>query len=262
LTDNLETTAADYQAFAYTAPVDPRLPGGGGYAVNGLYNVSLAKFGRTSNSIGLTTLQTQSFNGMLLSVSARIKTGLTLQGGVNSGKQVTDYCGLRNSVGPELSLGIAGSILSPTNPYCLVSPGFVTKTSFVGSYTVPKADVLVAGTFRSDQGAPLRATQNVPASVVSAALGRPVNVAGTTVPIDLIAPGDVWGDRVNEIDLRIAKNIRFRRMRYNVGVDIFNLINSNAVLTYNQTYIQNGAWLAPQSIITPRFVKISAQIDF
>src|SRR5438093_9699783 len=260
-TDNLAVTPSDFTPFSITAPVDSRLPNGGGYQVSGLYNVVASKFGITSNNITLTTKQTQSFNGLLGSVSARIRGGLTLQGGINSGSQVTDYCDLRTEL-PELSVGILGSILSPTNPYCRVAPGLVTKLSFVGSYTVPKIDVLLAGVIRSDQGAPLRATQNVPVATVSSALGRPANVAGTTVPIDLVAPGQVWGDRVNEVDLRVAKILKFGRTRTNVGIDMFNLINSNAVLTYNQTYIVNGAWLAPQSVLTPRFVKIGAQVDF
>ena len=260
-TDNLAVASSDFTEFSMPAPSDPRLPSGGGYMVDDLFNVVQAKFGQTSNNIFRTTKQTQSFNGMLLSISARIKDGLTLQGGVNSGKQVTDYCSVRSDL-PEFTLGVAGAILSPTNPYCRVDPGFVTKTSFVGSYRIPKIDVLVAGTFRSDQGAPLRATWNAPVALVSAALGRPAAVAGTTVPIDLIAPGEVWGDRVNEIDLRVGKNLQFGRWRTNVGVDVFNLINSNAVLTYNQTFAPGGAWLIPQSVLTPRFVKVSAQIDF
>ena len=260
-TDNLAVAPSDFTQFSMPAPSDPRLPGGGGYMVDDLFNVVQAKFGQTSNNIFRTTEQTQSFNGMLLSVSARIRDGLTLQGGVSAGKQVTDYCALRDDL-PEFTLGIAGAILSPTNPWCRVDPGFVTKTSFVGAYTIPKVDVLVAGTFRSDQGAPLRATWNAPVALVSAALGRPAAVAGTTVPIDLIAPGEVWGDRVNEIDLRVGKILRFGRWRINAGVDIFNLINSNAVLTYNQTFAPGGAWLIPQSVLTGRFVKLSAQIDF
>ena len=56
-------------------------------------------------------------------------------------------------------------------------------------------------------------------------------------------------------------------MRTNVGVDIYNILNSAAVLTYNQTYIPAtataaSAWLAPTSVLTPRFFKIGAQIDF
>jgi hypothetical protein len=261
-TDNLAVGPGDFTPFSITAPSDPRLPGGGNYAVDGLYNVVPALFGRTSNNITLTDKQYQSFNGLLVSLSARMRNGVTLQGGINSGKQVTDYCALRSEL-PEISLGLFGAILSPTNPYCRVDPGLVTKVSGVGSYTIPKIDVLIAGTFRSDQGAPLRATQNVPVATVSAALGRPAAVAGITVPVDLVAPGQVWGDRVNEIDLRVAKNLRFKRMKTNVGVDIFNLINSNAVLTYNQTFSPTTTtWLRPQSVLQARFVKFSAQVDF
>jgi hypothetical protein len=39
-------------------------------------------------------------------------------------------------------------------------------------------------------------------------------------------------------------------------------VNSNAVLNYNQAFIPDGAWLRPQSVLTPRFMKVSAQIDF
>ena len=68
---------------------------------------------------------------------------------------------------------------------------------------------------------------------------------------------------MNEVALRVAKIVRFGRTRTNVGIDIFNLMNSNAILTYNQTFAPApGPWLAPQSVLTPRFVKVSAQIDF
>jgi hypothetical protein len=104
-------------------------------------------------------------------------------------------------------------------------------------------------------------------ALVSAALGRPAAVAGTTVPITLVKPGDVWGDRVNALDLRFAKILRFGHARYNIGIDIINATNSDAVLTFNQTYNPTPAtaaqrWLAPTSVLTPRFVKVGAQIDF
>jgi len=34
------------------------------------------------------------------------------------------------------------------------------------------------------------------------------------------------------------------------------------VLTYNQAFVPNGTWPVPTSVLTPRFVKIAAQIDF
>jgi hypothetical protein len=54
----------------------------------------------------------------------------------------------------------------------------------------------------------------------------------------------------------------------NVGIDIYNIANRAAILTYNQTFVlpspanPNGSWLTPTSVLQPRFVKISAQIDF
>jgi hypothetical protein len=95
-----------------------------------------------------------------------------------------------------------------------------------------------------------------------AGVGQPTSVA-----IALVKPGDVWGDRVNALDLRFAKILRFGRTRYDVGIDVINVTNSDAVLSYNQNYVPNPAtpaqrWLAPSSVLTPRFVKLGAQIDF
>jgi len=271
VTDNLLVGPGDFTAYSITAPSDPRLPGGGNYVVNGLYNVVQSKFNQTSNNITLASdfgEQYQRYNGMLINVSARLGAGLNVQGGINSGKTVQDNCAVRAQL-PELNIVAAG--VSPAvgvgNPYCHSDPGFVTKVTALGSYNVPKVDVLFSGTFRSDQGAPLAATWNAPVALVTAALGRPAAVVGNTVPINLVAPGQVWGDRVNALDLRFAKIVRIRRTRNTIGLDIYNVTNSAAILTYNQTFnpaatTGSQAWLAPTSVLTPRFFKIGVQIDF
>jgi len=277
ITDNLAVASDDFTQYSITAPSDPHLPGGGGYAVGGLYNVVQSKFGLTSNNITLADDigdQYQRYNGMLFNVSARLGRGVQFQGGINTGKTVQDNCAVR-AVVPELATVAAGSTAaagtSPNvnvgNPYCHSDPGLITKATALGSYTVPKIDVLVSGTFRSDQGGILASNWNAPVALVSAALGRPAAVVGNTVPIALVAPGEVWGDRVNALDLRFAKILRFGGVRYNIGLDIINATNSDATLTYNQTYNPTPAtpsqtWLAPLSVLTPRFFKVGAQIDF
>ena len=52
----------------------------------------------------------------------------------------------------------------------------------------------------------------------------------TDVPISLVAPGQVWGDRVNSLDLRFAKILKFGRTRNTVGIDLYNITNSAAIL--------------------------------
>ena len=125
--------------------------------------------------------------------------------------------------------------------------------------------MLIASTFRSDQGAPLQANWNIPtATVVNPALGRTISGGAATLNgVNILEPGKIWGDRVNELDFRFAKILKFNRMRLNAGIDIYNILNSAAILTYNQTFAPNStSWLAPQSVLSPRFVKLSAQIDF
>jgi hypothetical protein len=255
-TDNLAVTSADFTSFSINAPSDPRLPNGGNYSVGTLYNVVPTKFGQTSNNItdaGNFGKQYQSYNGFLINFSARATKGLTLQGGINSGRTVTDNCEIRAAL-PELA---------PTTAYCHNDPGFITKANAIASYTIPRVDVLIAGTFRSDQGAPLAANWNAPtATVVNPALGRPISGGAATLLVNILQPGAVWGDRVNELDFRFAKILRFGRLRVNAGIDVYNIINQAAVLTYNQTFAPGGAWLAPTSVLSPRFMKVGAQIDF
>ena len=47
-TENTAVTPADFDPFCVTAPRDARLPGGGGYQVCGLYDVTPAKFGQSA----------------------------------------------------------------------------------------------------------------------------------------------------------------------------------------------------------------------
>jgi hypothetical protein len=269
-TDNTVVSAADFTPYTITAPSDSRLPGGGGYAVTGLANQA-TNFGQTANNITDAAnfgKQYQRYHGILINVSARATRGLTISGGINSGSTITDNCAVR-AVVVEGGLGIASS--TAQNTYCHNEPGYITKANLIASYVVPKIDVLIASTFRSDQGAVLAANWNAPSATVvnpalQAATGNPnrtVTGGATTTSINLVAPGQVWGDRVNELDFRFGKILKFGRMRVNAGIDVYNILNQAAVLTYNQTFAPApGAWLAPTSVLSPRFMKVSAQIDF
>jgi hypothetical protein len=253
--DNLRVGAEDFDTFSFVAPSDPRLPNGGGYVIDGLYNVRQNRFGLIDNYTTWSRNygdETSMYNGVQLNLTARMRNGLTVQGGMNSGKTVTDNCAVQAAL-PEIS---------PTNPYCHNDPGFVTRLTGLASYTVPKVDVLLSGTFRSDQGGSLAANFNVTNAMVLQSLGRPLSTTGGSVSVNLIEPGTVWGDRVNNIDLRVAKVLRFGRTRTNVGVDIYNLMNSSAVLNYNTAFNPGGTWLTPTSVVGPRFAKVSASVEF
>jgi hypothetical protein len=263
VTDNRARAAADHTLFGVTIPTDSRLPGGGGGVLDGLYNVTPEAALRLNDNYQTLSSNiagwTQVANSINLNVTARMRNGLVMQGGFNSGTNTNDYCEVRTAV-PEWTVPLAQS---PTNPWCDTSTGWVTRATALGSYTIPKVDVQVSGTLRSDPGGQLAANWTAPNSA-TVGLNRPFAGLGSqTITVNLIEPGTLYGERVNQIDMRFAKILRFGRSRTTVGFDVYNLVNSNAVLTYNQTFSPTTTtWLRPQSVLQARFVKFSAQVDF
>ena len=174
--DNLATSPSDFTPFSIVAPADARLPGGGGNTISGLYDGSPTKIGQVNNlfeSADKFGEWYQHYNGFLLNVTARPRSGLTLQGGLNTGATIRDNCAIR-AVNPEFTFatlanasGPATTLVSPTTPYCHTDTGFVTRVTGLATYVVPKVDVLVSGTFRSDQGAPLAANYSVTSAIAN-----------------------------------------------------------------------------------------------
>jgi hypothetical protein len=178
---------------------------------------------------------------------------------------VSDACDARANL-PELNQGIGaglvGSTVNTVSPYCHVAYGVLTQLRGLGSYVIPKIDVQVSGVFQSKPGALLAANYAVPANVVAQALGRAPSGNVTNVTVNLVAPGSLYGDRINQLDFRAAKLLKFGGLRTMVGVDLYNALNSSGVLTYNNAFVPQGTWKQPVTVLTGRLVKISAEINF
>jgi hypothetical protein len=272
--DNQSLAPADLTPFTLTAPVDPRLPGGGGYAISGLYDVVPEKTGQVSNLV--TTAAgygrwSQYFNGLDVTINARAGRGFTVVGGTSTGQTVADNCEVRERL-PELATtttgtsafgaGLNGSAVTPVSPYCHVAFGILTQFRGLASYVVPGAGVQLSATFQSKPGAMLAANYAAPNSEVAPALGRNLSGNAANVTVNLIEPGTLYGDRINELDIRIGKMLRFGNARAFVAVDVYNALNSSAVLTSNPAFVPGGTWLQPLTVLTPRIFTITANVDF
>jgi hypothetical protein len=62
------------------------------------------------------------------------------------------------------------------------------------------------------------------------------------------------------VDVRFGKIFRAQGTRIQGLVDLYNLFNSSAILSQNNTF--GTAWRTPTNILQGRLVKIGAQIDF
>jgi carboxypeptidase family protein len=271
--DNRAVVAADFTPFTLIAPADPRLPGGGGYVIDGLYDVVPGKAGQVDNLIteaGNYGKWLQYFNGLDAGIDVRSQS-ITVSAGVSAGQTVTDNCDVRAHL-PELSTattgtstfgaGLLNSTVTPVSPYCHAATGVLTHGRALASYLVPRLDVQLSAVFQSHPGAMLAANYAAPNSAVAPSLGRDLSGNAPNVTINLIAPGSLYGDRVNELDLRVGKRLNIARTRWLVSADVYNTLNSSAVLAYNSTFVPGGTWLQPLTIQTPRFIRLVAEIQF
>jgi hypothetical protein len=268
VTDNRAVAASDFTEFSVTAPTDPRLPGGGGYVVGNLYNVVPSKFGLTDQyrtySPGFGNVS-MVYNGVDVNFSARLRSGVQVQGGTSTGQQVIDSCEIRSKLPEQVSTGTSaqgGIPYDPANPYCYVAPGITTRLTAAATYTIPKLDVQVSNTLTSSPGVPLQANWNVPSATAAQTLGRPLAGNAPNVMVNLLEPGQMRSPRVNILDFRIGKVFRQGGNRALVAVDLYNALNLDTVLVYNQTYVPNGSWLIPQNVLTARTAKLTVQYDF
>lgn len=250
VTDNLEVGPADYDAFCVTAPVDARLPNGGGYQVCGLHDVSVARFGRVNNSITLAGNfgeQHEVFDGVDVSLSARLPRGIVLQGGTSTGRVKTDNCFVIDS--PQALLN------------CDVTPPFQTQVKLLGVYPLPFWGIQTSATFQSLPGPQILATYVARNSEILPSLGRNLSsgVNGTT-PVPLIKPGTVFGNRLNQLDFRLSKIFRSGSRRVQANLDLYNMLNGAAVLAQNNNF--GTAWLVPSQVLQGRLIRFSGQFDF
>jgi len=253
VTDNRAVTAADYSPFGITAPTDTRLPDGGGYAVSGLYDLNPNKVGQVDNYVTLAGdygSQIEHWNGIDFSVNARPRGGVLLQGGFSTGRTSTDNCAVLAQL-PEIS-ALGG-------PYCHVDTAFLTQVKLLGSYMVPKIDVQTSATFQSLPGPQITANYIAANALIQPSLGRALSGGAANATVNIVAPGTKYGERLNQLDVRFVKILRYNRMRTGINLDLYNLFNGNAVRTVNTNY---ASWLTPTAILDARLFKISVQVDF
>jgi hypothetical protein len=263
-----------FDTFNYTVPVDPRLPGGGGNTITNFVDVKPVAFGQTNNFI--TSVDNfggvkEYWQGIDVNANARGFKGLTVQGGISTGRMSIDECNLAARL-PETFLTGQTLVFDATQgnfqtalSRCSVHEPFLTQFKGLAAYVVPRFDVLVSTTWQSLPGSQVTANFNAPNSAIQG-LGRLISGttnATQTTPLNLVESGALYSERVNLLDLRFAKVIRYKRTRMNAGVDLYNSFNTNKGTAFNQTYSSATAnYLTPTSIVPARFVKLNLQFDF
>jgi hypothetical protein len=223
--------------------------------------------------------QFENWNGVDLTVNARLRNGLTLQGGVSTGKTMEDNCEIvakvpefNNQAAPPSAPNTASTLPASWRPaqFCHRESPFLTQFKTYGVYIIPKIDVQISGSFRSIPG---QNQQNPPNNDINvgfvatnaylaanSTLGRTLSGGAPSVTLQLLEPYTKWLDRRNELDMRFGKVLRMRGgARATLSVDVYNFLNSDAITDVNQAF---ATYLVPTQILNPRVAKFSVNFDF
>jgi hypothetical protein len=273
-------TSAQYDFFTVLAPANPGLPGGGGYTVRGVANPKATFPAGQPSAVIIMNELAYSWAGVDTNFVWRGPHGIRLDGGTTTGRAVRNQCGTELDA-PNIKARDGNS------PACNPYQRFDTSVRGTAAYTIPKVDLLVSTVFQWRPGVARSALWNVPKEMVTwepnsayratlpctgAQAGQVgcftpqgTTITATNYQVNLLDPGDLYGPGYSLVDLKLGKNIRFSGKRLNVGVDIYNLFNNNAIRGYQDQYPADGngvPWGTPTTLLSPRFVRLNVQVDF
>jgi hypothetical protein len=254
---------ADWANYTVTVPSDPRLPGGGGYPVT-VYVANTTRpaqnFLTRESTYGDDGKEREAFyDGVNFNVNARLNNGVFLSVGTQTGRRLEDRCHIVNNY------NVGGVDRNPAS--CRDVDPWETTIRGLGSYTLPKIDVLVSATVRSQPPLQVAGVWQIPNTMVRDLLGflPPGLLATGNTNVSLIdSDHRLFGEgRRTQVDMRFAKVLRFGRTRTDVGVDLWNVFNTNYVTGYEDTFTAGSdTFYTPESIYPPRFVRLNFTVNF
>jgi hypothetical protein len=253
-TDNLNVTPADYSPFCVTAPVDPRLPGGGGNQICGQYDITPTAFGSVNNLVTDAShygKATEVFNGVEAGLNVRFGRGGMINGGAFRGKTVVNNCYV---------------VDSPQQLYQCQVPTPTSQVKINGAYPLPW-DLQASWVYQNLQGTQILANLPYTNAQIAPSLGRNLGqcrgsaTCNGTATVSLIDPGTQFEARYTQLDLRLTKTFRMGgRARLKTMADAYNVLGGDAVVTRNDNYGPN--WGKPTVTQLGRVFKFGTQLDW
>ena len=152
--------------------------------------------------------------------------------------------------------------------------GVPYRKSFKLSGSLPLPwDFTLSGVFQSNHGTAssrtLVATRGsttypatCPAPCPAGQVILPATMFGqTSLTVNLVDGDTVYTERINQLDLRVARRFRFRGLSVTPSLEIFNVNNTDAIITYASTNALNAgsSFLRPNSIMQGRMIGFNVQ---
>jgi len=115
-----------------------------------------------------------------------------------------------------------------------------------------------------------------PAWLITPATRYPANCLGACTPgalvdpglavaslsVPLAAPGTVFSDRINQLDLTVGRWFNYGRLRFQPEASVFNAFNQSAVIAVRSLNYLTSSYLQPSSILSARVLRLGVQVKW
>ncbi len=275
VTDNLLRTQADYQSYNLFHPIT-----GQPFVA---WDVKPAAVALVQNYDTNSDGRSHIYNGIDLTVNARLPRGAMLFGGFVTEKNERNVCDepdnpmnllycddAENGIPWRPTFKMSGTLpikwgisvsatwqdlagrplgLTTTTGNKISGPGYGDTGSPVGT----NWQITRAGRYPANCPAPCPAGQ-----LIFPAGSTPLTSASITVP--LVPAGTEFLERVRQLDLSLAKSFQVGSSRMTGQLDVFNVANSAAVASVASTLYGTAAYQRPSSVLQGRMIRIGVQM--
>ncbi|MGE3508915.1 MAG: carboxypeptidase regulatory-like domain-containing protein [Vicinamibacterales bacterium] len=269
VTRNLGWSDSDYTIVNVVSPLDG--------TVIPVYNLNpalRANLNRLDENSTNSDLRRRTYNGFQTGFNARVR-GFQFFGGWTMDRIVDVRCdAIESNAGRYAGTAAiaASNQPQPDFHWCDQSQldmPFLHEFKVAGSYTLPWYDIQANVALQSYNGQPLFTRWNIGQTTRYAANCpgpcRPgeLVIPNQTLPsyiVDLVAPGQAFYERQNQLDMGFRKIFRVGKYQLSGQVDFFNIVNSSYIKSQNVTF---GSSLGtPLDILQPRTMRLAAQLKF
>ena len=147
---------------------------------------------------------------------------------------------------------------------------FRRQFKLAGSYPVAYG-ITLSGSFQSVQGSASSQTMvitrgttrypaNCPAPCPANAVILPTTFQPATFTLQLVDQDTVYTDRINQLDLKVQRTFQMGRVRVSPVFEMFNVFNSDAIVSYVSTNVLATTYLRPNSLLQGRLIGIGATL--
>ena len=88
------------------------------------------------------------------------------------------------------------------------------------------------------------------------------NMTAANLNVPLVAPGTEFADRVNQLDLSVAKWFQVGGTRVQGQLDVFNALNRSDVIAVRLLNFGTPGYKQPSSVLQGRIIRIATQMKW